>query len=289
MTRLHNRRRIAARATVAALIATLAGVPALLQRGTLIRVTEATDNLSVEHHGVTFDAPDGWRLDEAPLCGLPADQSVILGTLPRPTQACPVPAPEQAPTWVWFSRITTLDSEPETMYEGKPGPRKIDIDGQPAYLQRQTKGDAGYTLTLPWLSVRAEIRSPSDATARQLVSRISAAATGDSLAVPTDADTVVLQSFGSGRATTARKVTVTGRQAGAILEELRGLEIRQESDPHCTPAPDSGRVLLTAYGPSLEHRTYTVRSGDCAETYGDTGVAGATTRTLRNLIGQQLK
>ncbi|GAB3434567.1 hypothetical protein [Flindersiella endophytica] len=297
VVRQRDRRRIAARTTIAvtaaaALLAAFAGLPALLQRGTLIRVAEATDNLSVEYHGATFNAPAGWRLDEEPACGLPANQSVILGTRSWPTAACPVPAPKQAPTWVWFTKIPTgIDmSGLDTTYAGKPSPRKIDIDGQPAYLQQQTRGNLGYVVTLPWLGVRAEISSPSDKTARQLLGRISAAATEKSLAVPEDADTVVLQSFDDGgRAKAARQVTVTGRKAAAILEELRGLKIRQESDSHCTPAADPGRVQLTAYGPSLEHRTYTVRGGNCTETYADTGVAGATTSTLRALIAQQLK
>lgn len=301
VVRQRDRRRIAARTTTiavtavtaaAALLATVAGVPDLLQRGTLVRVAEATDNLSVEYHGATFSAPAGWRLDEEPACGLPANQSIILGTRSWPPTACPVPAPKQAPTWVWFDRINAgIDmSGLDTTYAGKPSPRKIDIDGQPAYLQRQTRGNLGYVVTLPWLGVRAEISSPSDQTARQLLDRISVAATGEGLAVPEDANTVVLRSFGDGRrASAAHQVTVTGRKAAAILEELRGLKIRQKSDAHCTPATDHDRVLLTAYGPSLEHRTYTVRGGDCAETYADTGIAGATTSTLRALVAQQLR
>lgn len=295
VVRQRDRRRIASRsmiavAAVAALIAAFAGVPDLLQRGTLIRVAEAADNLSVEYHGVTFTAPDEWQLGEAPSCGLPQDKSVIVGPS-WATSHCVAPEPRQAPTWVWLTQISNADLLGSTTWSrGKARPSKIDIDGQPAYLQQQAGGSRGYVVALPWMGVRAEIRAPSDAAARDLVSQISADATDETLAVPADANTVVVQAYPRPRSGgETRQTTVGGRSAAAIIAELRSLEIRRQSDPRCTPTPDTNLNLLTVYGPSREHRMYVVRGGDCAETYGGTGVAGATSRTLRSLIDQQLK
>jgi hypothetical protein len=275
-------------ATVVALAAAGAGVPALVGDGTHIRVAEATDGLSVTYHGVTFDAPDGWQLGEGSPCGAPENQSVIVGPAWQ-TSHCAVPWPNQEPTWVWLTQIANADVlNPQSSYAGKPTPQRLEIDGQPAYLQQETRGERGYTLTLPWLGVRAEIKSPDANKARELVSRISASATGDSLAVPEDANTAVLQKYTERDMRGPSQVTVNGPDAAAIIRELRGLEIRQGPDTRCTGALGKGTVVLTTYGPSRQHRSYVVRGGDCAETYGGTGVAGATTRTLRALINQQL-
>jgi hypothetical protein len=269
---------VAAVATVAA----GAWLPGLL-RNRQVDVGKPVDGLSVAYHGVTFKAPTGWQLGEAPMCHRPADKSVVVGPGWDTGGPCHMPASTPEPTWVWLTQFTPNDiSEPlQSSRDGRPFDKLI-VDGQPAWLSRQDDGER-YVLTFPWLGVHVAVGSPNAEEARSLVDRVSATPPDGTLAVPADADEVFLQAVGN-----RKGKVLTGQTAAQIIEELRALPIRTEPDGDCATVRDKKLAGLTVYGPGGEYRTYIVRGGSCTETYGGTGVAGETTLTLRTLIDEQL-
>jgi len=230
----------------------------------------------IAFQGVTFALPSSWHFTR-PVCGLPQNHTLAIGTW---TSLCSyVPPPKVPPVAVRLVGLYGPRSAGGTGNNAAP----IDWHGQPAWITTGTdQNSRTATLDLPWLNVMVVAYAPDAATARALLDRVEVHPQRD-LALPPDATSVFVQSFaghdGDGQ---NRSITLTRRaDVHTLLADLRVLPLITDPAKACATPFSPDTVALTVHGTDGTERTYLARFGDCDQLTGGTGVAAATTATLR--------